>query len=401
MPVRSECTGRHHDDAHRPRRAAARSRAGARGAHSALAPRRPPARRHHRAPPVDDGLPRGAPPIRGQRPLPCRARTRRCCRGAARRHGHRSRGRHRCRHEPRDCDQQLCAARRKRSSAKPSSQPSRTCPRSWSRTCGARRVRRCRWCRATSRTRSGAPSSRTHNLDGKSKAQLGREGHWLIDDADADDRARVLGLVPLVPRLVLLYGFGPSYRRRTRACWHPRRHRVHHHGATDVVVDAGIDAVWDVVRDPTRVGEWSHECVDGEWVGRTTEARPGARFRGRNKQGLFRWGRLCEVISAEPYELVWRTVPTRLYPRQHRMGAPPRTGGRRHEDRAELPDREGDRARAPLRDDPAGASRSDGRVATGPRADRQAGDRRIEIRGSGAPGLDSAQGVGQAVTTRR
>ncbi|MEZ5143161.1 MAG: SRPBCC family protein [Acidimicrobiales bacterium] len=152
-----------------------------------------------------------------------------------------------------------------------------------------------------------------HNLDGKSVAQLGREGHWLIDDATPEDRARVLGLVPPVPRLVLRYGFGPSYRRHARACWGPR-HRIPQRGSTAVVVDAGIDDVWEVVRDPTRVGEWSHECVAGEWVGDATEARPGARFRGRNRQGLIRWGRLCEVVHAEPYELVWRTVPTRGYP---------------------------------------------------------------------------------------
>jgi hypothetical protein len=89
---------------------------------------------------------------------------------------------------------------------------------------------------------------------------------------------------------------------------------VQKEGSTAVVVDADIDAVWDVVRDPTRVGEWSHECVGGEWIGDVTTARPGARFRGRNKQGLIRWGRLCEVVRAEPFELVWRTVPTRLYP---------------------------------------------------------------------------------------
>jgi iron-sulfur cluster repair protein YtfE (RIC family) len=154
-----------------------------------------------------------------------------------------------------------------------------------------------------------------HNLDGKSTAQLGREGHWLIDEASSEDRARVLGLVPPVPRLLLLYGFGPAYRRHKRACWSPgRRRRVQHQGSTAVVVEAGIDAVWDVVRDPTRVGEWSHECVHGEWVGDVADARPGARFRGRNKQGLFRWGRLCEVVRAEPYELVWRTVPSRFYP---------------------------------------------------------------------------------------
>lgn len=154
---------------------------------------------------------------------------------------------------------------------------------------------------------------REHNLDGKSMAQLGREGHWLIDGADAADRARVIGLVPPVPRLLLLHGLGPAYRRYVRAWWSPRR-GVQTEGATSVVVEAGIDAVWEIVRDPTRVGEWSHECVGGEWVGHATVARPGARFRGRNRQGWFRWGRLCEVVRAEPYELVWRTVPTRLYP---------------------------------------------------------------------------------------
>lgn len=153
-----------------------------------------------------------------------------------------------------------------------------------------------------------------HNLDGKSMSQLGREGHWLIDDATAEDRARVLGLVPWMPRLVLVHGFGPSYRRRRRACWNPRRRRVQHEGATSVVVDAEIGSVWDVVRDPTRVGEWSHECVDGEWVGPITDARPGARFRGRNKQGPIRWGRLCEIVRADPFEIAWRTVPTTLYP---------------------------------------------------------------------------------------
>lgn len=152
-----------------------------------------------------------------------------------------------------------------------------------------------------------------HNLDGKSPAQLGREGHWLIDEADPADRARVLGLVPPLPRVLLRYGFGPAYRRYQRAWWCPRR-RIQHAGSVAVVVPAGIDAVWAVVRDPTRVGQWSHECVDGRWVGGATEARPGARFRGRNRQGPFRWGRLCEVVRAEPYELVWRTVPTRLYP---------------------------------------------------------------------------------------
>lgn len=101
-------------------------------------------------------------------------------------------------------------------------------------------------------------------------------------------------------------GLGPARAFLTRA--------VQREGSTTVIVDADVDAVWDVVRDPTRVGEWSHECVGGEWVGETREARPGARFRGRNRQGLIRWGRMCEVVSADGHRLVWRTVPTRLYP---------------------------------------------------------------------------------------
>ena len=29
---------------------------------------------------------------------------------------------------------------------------------------------------------------------------------------------------------------------------------------------------------------------------------------------MFRWGRVCEIVRVKPYELVWRTVSTALYP---------------------------------------------------------------------------------------
>jgi hypothetical protein len=107
------------------------------------------------------------------------------------------------------------------------------------------------------------------------------------------------------------------YRRYAAACWGrdqrpPRRVQLQNEVA--VTVEADIDDVWDVVRDVTRVGEWSHECVGAEWLGGVSVPVPGARFRGRNRAGVFRWGRVCEVVSAEPYELVWITVPTALYP---------------------------------------------------------------------------------------
>lgn len=155
-----------------------------------------------------------------------------------------------------------------------------------------------------------------HNLDPKSMSDLGFEGHWLIDNARDADRATVIGLVPPIPRFVLLHGFARRYRRHARACWGDRNppRRVQLENRVAVTVDADIDEVWEVVRDVTRVGEWSHECVGAAWLGDSTAAIPGARFRGRNRAGVFRWGRVCEIASAVPYELVWRTVPSALYP---------------------------------------------------------------------------------------
>jgi hemerythrin-like domain-containing protein len=156
-----------------------------------------------------------------------------------------------------------------------------------------------------------------HNLDPKSMSELGFEGHWLIDSASDADRAIVIGLVPPIARFVLLHAFGRRYRRHLKACWadaRKARRRVQTENSVTVTVAADIDDVWDVVRDVTRVGEWSHECVGAAWLGTSTSARPGARFRGRNRAGVFRWGRVCEIVTAEPYRLVWVTVPTALYP---------------------------------------------------------------------------------------
>lgn len=156
-----------------------------------------------------------------------------------------------------------------------------------------------------------------HNLDPKSMSELGFEGHWLIDEASDADRATVLGLVPPIPRFVLLHGFARRYRRHAAACWGGRSRpprRVRLEDRVEATVAAPRDDVWAVVRDVTRVGEWSHECTGAEWLGGAHEAVPGARFRGRNRSGALRWGRVCEIVSAEPHELVWVTVPTARYP---------------------------------------------------------------------------------------
>lgn len=81
----------------------------------------------------------------------------------------------------------------------------------------------------------------------------------------------------------------------------------------EVVVAAGVAEVWAVVSDVTRVGEWSHECRGARWLGDANGPVPGARFRGDNRAGPFRWSRVNEVVAVDPPgELVWRTIPTRL-----------------------------------------------------------------------------------------
>jgi len=91
--------------------------------------------------------------------------------------------------------------------------------------------------------------------------------------------------------------------------------RVQKSSTVTVVVDAAVQDVWRVISDVRRTGEWSHECRSGEWLGGADAAAPGVRFRGRNRSRWVRWTRTCEIVAVDaPSELVWRTVPTRLYP---------------------------------------------------------------------------------------
>jgi hypothetical protein len=60
-----------------------------------------------------------------------------------------------------------------------------------------------------------------YNIKPKSLAQLGIEGHWVLDGIDPADYQHVVRLVPPVPRFILLRGFARRYRRRAAACWQP------------------------------------------------------------------------------------------------------------------------------------------------------------------------------------
>lgn len=86
-------------------------------------------------------------------------------------------------------------------------------------------------------------------------------------------------------------------------------------GEVELLIAAPPDVVYAAVADVTRTGERSPECRKAEWLPGPVPATVGARFRGRNRSGLARWSRVCEVIEAEPgRSFAFRTVPERFDP---------------------------------------------------------------------------------------
>jgi hypothetical protein len=170
-----------------------------------------------------------------------------------------------------------------------------------------------------------------YNIKPTSLSQLGLEGHWLLDGIDRAGYEVVVHEVPPIPRFILLKGFAARYRRRAAACWSPgpaKAGGIKRSGQVEVVVHAPVEAVWEVLSDVTRVGEWSHECRSAEWLGGARAAAPGVRFRGRNKTGRVRWSRVNEVVRVEGLrEIAWRTQPSPAVPGQHRVAL--RAGARR------------------------------------------------------------------------
>lgn len=49
--------------------------------------------------------------------------------------------------------------------------------------------------------------------------ELGAEAPWIVDGLSPEDREVIMGVIPAVPRFVLLHGFGPGYHRRSALLW--------------------------------------------------------------------------------------------------------------------------------------------------------------------------------------
>jgi uncharacterized protein YndB with AHSA1/START domain len=65
-------------------------------------------------------------------------------------------------------------------------------------------------------------------------------------------------------------------------------------------ISADPEAVWRMVSDVTRMGDWSPETTSCRWLDGADGPAVGARFRGSNARGPLRWTTTCTVTAAEP-----------------------------------------------------------------------------------------------------
>jgi uncharacterized protein YndB with AHSA1/START domain len=65
-------------------------------------------------------------------------------------------------------------------------------------------------------------------------------------------------------------------------------------------IEAAPEAVWELISDVTRMGEWSPEATGAIWKGGATGPAPGVRFTGTNVNGKKSWKTDCEITACEP-----------------------------------------------------------------------------------------------------
>jgi uncharacterized protein YndB with AHSA1/START domain len=69
-----------------------------------------------------------------------------------------------------------------------------------------------------------------------------------------------------------------------------------------VHIDAPAEPIWDLISDVTKIGRFSPETFEAEWLDGATGPAVGARFRGhvkRNGRGPTYWT-TCTVVACEP-----------------------------------------------------------------------------------------------------
>jgi uncharacterized protein YndB with AHSA1/START domain len=71
-------------------------------------------------------------------------------------------------------------------------------------------------------------------------------------------------------------------------------------GEASIAIQAPVEAIWALVTDITRTGEWSPEATGGAWLDGAAGPAVGARFKGSNRRGRTKWATTCEVTACEP-----------------------------------------------------------------------------------------------------
>jgi uncharacterized protein YndB with AHSA1/START domain len=67
-------------------------------------------------------------------------------------------------------------------------------------------------------------------------------------------------------------------------------------------IAAPPEAVWALVSDITRMGEWSPESTGGTWLKGASGPAVGAKFKGTNEAGGKKWSTTCEITECVPGE---------------------------------------------------------------------------------------------------
>ena len=77
------------------------------------------------------------------------------------------------------------------------------------------------------------------------------------------------------------------------------------HAAVTLHIDAPPEKVWGLVSDITKMGSYSPEVFEAEWLDGATGPAVGARYRGhvkRNERGPTYWT-VCKVTECTPGEV--------------------------------------------------------------------------------------------------
>ena len=80
------------------------------------------------------------------------------------------------------------------------------------------------------------------------------------------------------------------------------------HDAVTVHIAAPPERIWDLVSDVTKIGRYSPETFEAEWIDGSTGPEVGARFRGhvkRNGRGPTYWTKCTVVVSDPGKEFSW------------------------------------------------------------------------------------------------